>query len=44
LKAKFETCQLLPGGTTLYNKFDEYGINTCVQNKTALKCAKNHGN
>jgi len=28
----------------LYDKFDEFGINTCVQNKTMLKCVKNHGN
>jgi len=28
----------------LYDKFDEYGINRCTQNKTTLKYAKNYGN
>ena len=31
-------------GATLYDEFDKYRINSCVQNKMALKCAKNHGN
>jgi len=28
----------------LYDEFEEHGINGCVQNKTMLKYAKNHGN
>jgi len=42
-KAKFRSltfdrwCQLR-------HRFDEVRINSCVQNKTALKCAKNHAN
>jgi len=28
----------------LYDEFEEHGINGCVQNKTLLKYAKNHGN
>jgi len=28
----------------LYDEFKEHGINGCAQNKTMLKCVKNHGN
>jgi len=31
-------------GATLYDEFEEHGINGCAENKTTLKCAKNHGN
>jgi len=34
----------LPGGATLYDEFEEHEINGRVQNKTMLKCAKNHEN
>jgi len=34
----------LPDGAIEYDKFDEYGINGWVQNKTIFKCAKNIGN
>jgi len=31
---------LLGGAATLIDKFNEFSINRCVPNKTALKCAK----
>jgi len=34
----------LPGGANLYDELEEHGLNGRVQNKTMLKCAKNHGN
>jgi len=35
-----QSYQLSPGGATLFDKLDEFWINRCVQNETALKCAK----
>jgi len=35
---------LSPGGATFYDEFEQYGIKVCFQNKTALKCAKDHAN
>jgi len=35
-------CPKYVGGATLYDEFVKYGINRCVQNKMALKYAKNH--
>jgi len=37
-------CWLLPGGATSCYKFDEQRTNGCVENKTVLKCARNHTN
>ena len=31
-----------PGSATLYYKLDEFRVNRYVQNKAALRCAKNH--
>jgi len=30
----------LPGGATLYDEFEEHGINECVENKTMLSVPK----
>jgi len=41
VESKIGVAGFLPGGATL---FDKVRVNTCVQNRTALKCAKSHAN